>query len=96
MTLGRVDTDGLVLDPNFFDGSNCLGLWITILAGVCSNLGVQLQKQAHHSQSKGHTAYYVQKQWVVGMVLVIVGSIGDFEALRCVHRIGACCLIPVN
>ncbi|CAK4084546.1 unnamed protein product [Aphanomyces euteiches] len=74
--------NGYVLDTNVLNGSNSLGLWITIVAGVCSNLGVQLQKHAHREQeAKENNAYFAKKQWIAGMALVILGSIGDFEAL---------------
>ncbi|ETV70516.1 hypothetical protein, variant [Aphanomyces astaci] len=82
------NNNGLVLDTTLLTGSNALGLWITISAGICSNLGVQLQKHAHQArrprlgkENNSVGMYFAQKQWIVGMALVLVGSIGDFEAL---------------
>ncbi|KAF0751140.1 hypothetical protein AaE_006490 [Aphanomyces astaci] len=82
------NNNGLVLDTTLLTGSNALGLWITISAGICSNLGVQLQKHAHQArrprlgkENNSVGMYFAQKQWIVGMALVVVGSIGDFEAL---------------
>ncbi|ETV99987.1 hypothetical protein H310_07436 [Aphanomyces invadans] len=84
------NNEGLVLDTTFLTGSNALGMWITITAGICSNLGVQLQKHAHQRQARAAqhvkensstSVYFVHKHWILGMVLVVIGSIGDFEAL---------------
>ncbi|OQR87537.1 hypothetical protein THRCLA_10449 [Thraustotheca clavata] len=72
--------NGLPLDTTKFDTTNVLGLTITIFAAIISNLGVQLQKQAHCERNQS-TNYFSQRQWIVGLAFVILGSIGDFEAL---------------
>ncbi len=87
--------DGLALDTNSFSGSNLSGLLITIFAAIISNLGAQLQKQAHRKtktdscineyDSQKPPMCVVQKQWIAGLILVIIGAIGDFEALRYIH-----------
>ncbi|KDO23222.1 hypothetical protein SPRG_11154 [Saprolegnia parasitica CBS 223.65] len=74
------DDVGLPLDTTLFDAANLVGLGITIAAAVVSNCGVQLQKLAHAS-TDNETAYFGQRQWVLGLALVVLGSIGDFEAL---------------
>ncbi|EQC29740.1 hypothetical protein SDRG_12512 [Saprolegnia diclina VS20] len=74
------DDVGLPLDTTLFDAANLVGLGITIAAAVISNCGVQLQKLAHAS-SDDTGAYFGQRQWVLGLALVVLGSVGDFEAL---------------
>lgn len=32
--------------------------------------------------------YYTRPVWIVGMILIVLGAIGDFEALGCVS---SCC-----
>ncbi|OQR99706.1 hypothetical protein ACHHYP_04877 [Achlya hypogyna] len=75
------DNMGLPLDTTLFDAANLVGLAITILAAVVSNCGVQLQKLAHAREKPNSTSYFAQKQWMFGLMLVVIGSIGDFEAL---------------
>ncbi|POM71525.1 Hypothetical protein PHPALM_11899 [Phytophthora palmivora] len=67
------------------------GLWyvgviLTIVGSVCTNMGVNLQKFSFMREAKGRSVgdkrgYFRQPLWVIGLVLVVGGSVLDFVAL---------------
>ena len=65
--------------------ANVAGALIAIFGSVSSNLGTNVQKQAHSQNkpdAKGNVAHYTtQKLWWCGMSLTIVGALGDLVAL---------------
>ncbi|RLN89556.1 hypothetical protein BBJ28_00010256 [Nothophytophthora sp. Chile5] len=61
-----------------------IGLGIVIGSAVLSNLGVNVQKLSHVREERPafeRRTYYTRPVWLVGMVLIVLGAIGDFEAL---------------
>ena len=67
------------------NGSNIAGACIAIFGSIASNLGTNVQKQAHLSQAdvaedkKRH--YTKMPFWWCGMALTIFGAFADFGAL---------------
>jgi hypothetical protein len=62
-----------------------LGAASSVVGSVCSNFGVNIQKYAFmKNQDKPQSQqvpYYKMGGWVLGLALVILGSLGDFVAL---------------
>lgn len=62
-----------------------IGLGIVITSAVLSNLGVNVQKLSHVREEERpifeRRVYYTRPVWLVGLVLIALGAIGDFEAL---------------
>jgi len=60
-----------------------LGVLLATTGSIVSNLGVNFQKLAHKKMAdlgeKG--SYTKNKYWIVGLVMVIIGSFADFAAL---------------
>jgi hypothetical protein len=82
-----------------------IGLCIVIGSAIMSNLGVNVQKLSHDSEEKRplfeRRLYYTRPLWITGMALVILGSIGDFEALgfapqALVAAVGGGCTVLAN
>ncbi|KAG6622711.1 NIPA protein 2 [Phytophthora cinnamomi] len=71
------------------DADNVQGKWIglaiVIASAVLSNLGVNVQKLSHVREEDKpvfeRQTYYTRPLWLTGLVLVVLGAIGDFEAL---------------
>ncbi|KAF1772976.1 Magnesium transporter NIPA [Phytophthora cactorum] len=70
---------------------NSSGLWyvgviLAVVGSICTNMGVNLQKFSFMREAKGRTVgdkrgYFRQPLWVIGLLLVVGGSILDFVAL---------------
>ncbi|OQR88970.1 hypothetical protein THRCLA_09994 [Thraustotheca clavata] len=82
-----------------------IGLGIVIGSAILSNLGVNVQKLSHVNEEKQalfeRRTYYTRPLWIIGMFLVILGSIGDFEALAfapqaLVAAVGGGCTVLAN
>ena len=62
-----------------------LGALLAIFGSVATNFGVNVQKHSQNLNSKlpklQQQFYYKQKLYLIGLVLVILGSLGDFAAL---------------
>ncbi|RLO04035.1 hypothetical protein DYB28_012834, partial [Aphanomyces astaci] len=62
-----------------------VGVILGIGASVCTNMGVNLQKYSFMRETKKPAAtkrgYLRQPLWMLGLWLVIFGSLGDFGAL---------------
>ncbi|KAG1698893.1 hypothetical protein DVH05_014277 [Phytophthora capsici] len=63
-----------------------IGVILTIVGSICTNMGVNLQKFSFMRESKGRSVvdkrgYFRQPLWVIGLLLVVGGSILDFVAL---------------
>ena len=63
-----------------------IGVILSIVGSICSNMGVNLQKFSFMREKKqrshsGKRHYIKQPLWVIGLLLVIAGSILDFVAL---------------
>ena len=62
-----------------------LGVFLSIIASCCTNLGVNLQKFSFLKEAKRQVVakrrYFRQPTWVIGIALVVFGSLGDFAAL---------------
>ncbi|CAH0477603.1 unnamed protein product [Peronospora belbahrii] len=62
-----------------------IGLGIVIASAVLSNLGVNVQKLSHVREEEKpvfeRQTYYTRPLWLSGLILVLLGAIGDFEAL---------------
>ncbi|EEY62683.1 uncharacterized protein PITG_14465 [Phytophthora infestans T30-4] len=71
------------------DADNVQGKWIglaiVITSAVLSNLGVNVQKLSHVREEEKpvfeRQTYYTRPLWLTGLVLVVLGAVGDFEAL---------------
>eukprot|EP00520_Triparma_pacifica_P014746 CAMPEP_0118656404 /NCGR_PEP_ID=MMETSP0785-20121206/13472_1 /TAXON_ID=91992 /ORGANISM="Bolidomonas pacifica, Strain CCMP 1866" /LENGTH=669 /DNA_ID=CAMNT_0006549263 /DNA_START=99 /DNA_END=2108 /DNA_ORIENTATION=+ len=62
------------------------GVFLSIIASILSNLGVNLQKLSMMNESRDKAAskkrlYFTQPMWQFGLVTLIIGSVGDFIAL---------------
>ncbi|KAG9399215.1 NIPA-like protein 3 [Aphanomyces cochlioides] len=82
-----------------------IGLAIVIGSAILSNLGVNVQKLSHVKEERRpifqQRPYYVRPLWTIGMALVILGSVGDFEALAfapqaLVASVGGGCTVLAN
>ncbi|EQC26575.1 hypothetical protein SDRG_15605 [Saprolegnia diclina VS20] len=82
-----------------------IGLAIVVGSAILSNLGVNVQKLSHVGEEGRplfeRRTYYTRPLWITGMVLVILGSIGDFEALAfapqaLVAAVGGGCTVLAN
>lgn len=62
-----------------------IGLSIVVASAIASNLGVNVQKLSHVQEAKqahlGKRTYYTRPLWLIGMILIVFGSIGDLIAL---------------
>ncbi|CEO95256.1 Magnesium transporter [Plasmodiophora brassicae] len=62
-----------------------VGVALAMTGSICSTLGVNIQKytfKKNEALSAGEQRpYYKQPLWVLGLILVVVGSLGDFSAL---------------
>ncbi|CAI5721236.1 unnamed protein product [Hyaloperonospora brassicae] len=62
-----------------------IGLGIVISSAVLSNLGVNVQKLSHVREEEKplfeRQTYYTRPLWLTGLILVVLGAVGDFEAL---------------
>ncbi|CAI5707099.1 hypothetical protein KXD40_009189 [Peronospora effusa] len=62
-----------------------IGLGIVIASAVLSNLGVNVQKLSHVREEEKpvleRQTYYTRPLWLIGLILIALGAIGDFEAL---------------
>eukprot|EP00808_Paulinella_micropora_P006620 g3986.t1 len=62
-----------------------LGATLSAIGSISSNMGVNLQKYSFLQNSKlpkaEQKSYFRQVRWVMGLILVILGSLGDFAAL---------------
>ncbi|KAF0686206.1 Aste57867_21992 [Aphanomyces stellatus] len=61
-----------------------MGGILAVVASVVSNFGVNVQKYSHTQEQKKPEAdqrpYITRPVWWIGLIMVIVGSIGDFAA----------------
>lgn len=62
------------------------GVFLSIIASILSNLGVNLQKLSMMRESRDKAAskkrlFYTQPMWQMGLLTVVIGSVGDFVAL---------------
>ncbi|GMH81062.1 hypothetical protein TrST_g8653 [Triparma strigata] len=62
------------------------GVFLSIIASILSNLGVNLQKLSMMRESSERAAsekrsYITQPLWLIGLATLIIGSVGDFAAL---------------
>ena len=62
------------------------GVFLSIIASISSNLGVNLQKlsmmrERANAKASEKRGYFTQPLWLTGLLMVIVGSLGDFVAL---------------
>lgn len=62
------------------------GVFLSIIASILSNLGVNLQKLSMMRESSERAAsekraYVSQPLWLIGLTTLIIGSVGDFAAL---------------
>jgi len=62
------------------------GVFLSIIASILSNLGVNLQKLSMMKESSNRAAnekrsYVFQPMWQIGLLTLIIGSVGDFAAL---------------
>ncbi|RHY94252.1 hypothetical protein DYB37_000822 [Aphanomyces astaci] len=82
-----------------------IGLAIVVGSAILSNLGVNVQKLSHVKEEKRslflRRPYYVRPLWIIGMTFVVLGSIGDFEALAfapqaLVASVGGGCTVLAN
>lgn len=63
-----------------------VGVLLTIVGSICTNMGVNLQKFSFMREAKTRSVgakrgYFRQPLWVIGLLLVVSGSILDFVAL---------------
>ena len=62
-----------------------VGVLLSVLSSILSNLGVNTQKLSLMREAKKETTrrrpYAKQHLWQLGLLLVVVGSLGDFAAL---------------
>ncbi|KAE8904635.1 hypothetical protein PF005_g29227 [Phytophthora fragariae] len=63
-----------------------VGVILSIVGSICTNMGVNLQKFSFMREAKGRSVgdkrgYFRQPLWVIGLLLVVGGSILDFVAL---------------
>ncbi|KAH7471057.1 hypothetical protein PRIC1_003133 [Phytophthora ramorum] len=63
-----------------------VGVILSIVGSVCTNMGVNLQKFSFMREAKARTVsskrgYFRQPLWVIGLLLVVGGSALDFVAL---------------
>ena len=73
-------------EGGFSDGADAgIGALIAVLASIVSNVGVNVQKQAHvllSTRPAGERVPYTRMPlWWMGMACVVGGSLGDFAAL---------------
>jgi uncharacterized membrane protein YphA (DoxX/SURF4 family) len=66
------------------------GALLSIFGSVCGNLGVNVQKysllQEGLKEAKDQRPFYKQKRYLLGLALIIFGSLGDFVALGMVAQ----------
>ena len=79
---------GVAGSTNGGEGSGSLwwfGVLLSVVSSVLSNLGVNTQKLSLMREARKDTTrrrpYAKQRLWQLGLLLVIVGSLGDFAAL---------------
>ena len=74
-----------ILSMAFSDYEWLLGCAFAFLGSICSNFGVNIQKYSfmlNEAKVKDEQkAYYKQIEWIFGLLLVIIGSLGDFVGL---------------
>jgi len=62
-----------------------VGVILAAFASVVSNLGLNFQKLTHIQNAgkgeKAHANYYKSKLWMLGLAMIILGSLADFAAL---------------
>ncbi|OQR84458.1 hypothetical protein ACHHYP_13357 [Achlya hypogyna] len=62
-----------------------VGVIMAVGASICTNMGVNLQKYSFICEAKKPAklkrGYFFQPKWVIGLFLVVFGSLGDFAAL---------------
>ncbi|OWZ08750.1 hypothetical protein PHMEG_00018654 [Phytophthora megakarya] len=63
-----------------------VGVILAIVGSICTNMGVNLQKFSFMREAKGRSVgdkrgYFRQPLWVIGLLLVVGGSVLDFVAL---------------
>jgi uncharacterized membrane protein len=62
-----------------------IGVVLAALASVISNLGLNFQKLTHIKNSNASEQvkreYYKSSLWIIGLMMIILGSIADFAAL---------------
>lgn len=82
-----------------------IGLSIVIASAILSNLGVNVQKLSHVREEElpafQRRVYYTRPVWIIGMILIVLGAIGDFEALgfapqALVASVGGGCTVLAN
>ncbi|TYZ67602.1 hypothetical protein PybrP1_005100 [[Pythium] brassicae (nom. inval.)] len=82
---GRLDDSASAEDNALY---YWIGLGIVVGSAVLSNLGVNVQKLSHVREEErppfARRTYYTRPIWIIGMVLIVLGAIGDFEALGCI------------
>jgi len=62
------------------------GVFLSIIASIASNLGVNFQKlsmmnERANAKASEKRSYISQPMWLIGLLMVVVGSLGDFVAL---------------
>jgi drug/metabolite transporter (DMT)-like permease len=60
-----------------------IGVILAAVASIISNFGVNLQKLSHQKEGQFNEDrnYWTDRTWVIGLVMVILGSVFDFLAL---------------
>ncbi|TMW60580.1 hypothetical protein Poli38472_000622 [Pythium oligandrum] len=98
---------GDAYDPENADNAmyKWVGLGIVIGSAILSNLGVNVQKLSHVREEElpafKRRMYYTRPIWIIGMILIVLGAIGDFEALgfapqALVASVGGGCTVLAN
>ncbi|GAB9472752.1 hypothetical protein Gpo141_00009924 [Globisporangium polare] len=91
-------------DPNN-DLYYWIGLGIVVGSAILSNLGVNVQKLSHVREEErppfARRLYYTRPVWIIGMILIVLGAVGDFEALgfapqALVASVGGGCTVLAN
>ncbi len=62
-----------------------VGVILAALAAIISNLGLNFQKLTHiknaDQSEKAKKDYYKSSLWILGLAMIILGSVADFAAL---------------
>jgi|EP01047_Picozoa_sp_COSAG01_P030182 drug/metabolite transporter (DMT)-like permease len=87
--MGQCELDAGSTDGSADEGSGSmwvLGVVLSVVSSVVSNLGVNTQKlslmrEAKRKKGAPDRSYFRQPLWLVGLLMVFTGSLGDFAAL---------------
>lgn len=74
------------------------GLVSCVMGSIFIALGLVLQKFSHHENVKKHTGFpfYVQRMWVIGFLLYVVGQCGNLIAMAFAPQTMLSCLGTVS